>query len=912
MGEYLISGYAERPYSLASDLRGGASLVGAKQHDCAQQACGVREETNMSLKHTALGGASLLLLAALSQPALSQTAPSSPTVQPPPTVVQELVVTAQKRQENINNVGMSIQAATGDNLVKLGVTDTSQLVKIVPGFNYTPTYYGTPVYTIRGVGFQDTSLAGSPTVSVYLDEAPLPFSSLTLGASLDVQRVEVLKGPQGTLFGENATGGAVNYVANKPTDTFQAGVDASYGRFNTTDISGFISGPINDKLEYRVALRTLQSGTWQKSYTHNATNGVSDFWNGRASLLWKPTDKLKVLATVNGWQDRGDTQMGQLAGFGPLNPANPVDPRIIGTGANLSAPGLVNLGFAGHYPFAPQNAQAADWGACVNTSPFDPPFNTSPDGGLSYTPPRPLNSTSCTNFRKNNTYYSGTLRIDYELGNDMTVTSLSGHQQFNRTTPIEGDGTIYQDYESYQRGYIVADYQELRLAGKIMGKGSWLAGANYEHDSTWDQFLQTYGGSSATNVLGIRLGPTRPNNRQQTDTYAFFGNADYPVLENVTVQAGIRYTESKKKYNGCGSDGGDGTWSASSQAIQNLLEFVNGYTTLAQYAAGGPGLTQDQSNYIGTGQGTWGHGINPGPGGCGTSGPAPTFNPVNFSTTLDQDNVSWRVGVNWTVQPGKLVYVNVSQGWKAGGFPTVASSAGVQLKPVVQEGLLAYEAGVKLSLFDKTMQVNGAVFYYDYKDKQILGAINDPIFGALPALVNVPNSHVQGFELSGVWEPVRGLTITPSISYSDSNIDGKFVGFDAFAQLANYGGEPFPNAPKVQADIDAQYEWEFRPGVTAYVGVNVNYQDDTKGFFYDRSQAGDQVSRQPVDALQIPSHTLVDLRAGIVKDAWKFQIWGRNVTDEYYWVAANHVNDVILHYAGMPVTYGATLSYRFR
>ena len=140
--------------------------------------------------------------------------------------VGELVVTAQKREENINNVGMSIQAASGEKLHKLGITNTEDLPKIVPGFLSTPNYYGTNVYTIRGVGFQDTSLAGSPTVSVYLDEMPLPFSALTNGATLDLQRVEVLKGPQGTLFGQNATGGAINYIANKPTDHFEAGIDA--------------------------------------------------------------------------------------------------------------------------------------------------------------------------------------------------------------------------------------------------------------------------------------------------------------------------------------------------------------------------------------------------------------------------------------------------------------------------------------------------------------------------------------------------------------------------------------------------------------------------------------------------------------------------------------------------------------
>ncbi|MEQ8692193.1 MAG: TonB-dependent receptor plug domain-containing protein, partial [Pseudomonadales bacterium] len=176
--------------------------------------------------------------------------------------IEEIVVTAQKREESINEVGMSIQAATGDRLTELGITDTAELFKVVSGFNSNVTYYGTTIYTIRGVGFQDTALASSPTVSVYLDETPLPYSVLTQGVTLDLQRVEALKGPQGTLFGQNATGGAVNYVANKPTETFEAGIEASAGKYNTYDLQGFVSGPITEALKYRVAARMIQSDGW--------------------------------------------------------------------------------------------------------------------------------------------------------------------------------------------------------------------------------------------------------------------------------------------------------------------------------------------------------------------------------------------------------------------------------------------------------------------------------------------------------------------------------------------------------------------------------------------------------------------------------------------------------------------------
>ena len=199
-------------------------------------------------------------------PAMAEDAapvPAKSAARTPNRTIEEIVVTAQKREENINNVGISIQAATGTALKELGISDASDLYKVVTGFNSNVTYYGTTVYTIRGVGFQDTALASGPTVSIYLDEMPLPFSAMTNGLTLDLQRVEALKGPQGTLFGQNATGGAVNYIANKPTDHFEYGADGSFGRFDTRDINGYVSGPITDTLSYRVAARALNGAAWQ-------------------------------------------------------------------------------------------------------------------------------------------------------------------------------------------------------------------------------------------------------------------------------------------------------------------------------------------------------------------------------------------------------------------------------------------------------------------------------------------------------------------------------------------------------------------------------------------------------------------------------------------------------------------------
>jgi iron complex outermembrane recepter protein len=393
----------------------------------------------------------------------------------------------------------------------------------------------------------------------------------------------------------------------------------------------------------------------------------------------------------------------------------------------------------------------------------------------------------------------------------------------------------------------------------------------------------------------------------------------------------VRYTNQHRDYRGCGSDGGDGSWSAISGEIQTFLEYLD-FSPVDDFS--------DFAAFLGSAS------FSPliaGPGECASTGPAPTYNPIpsGFTDSLNEDNVSWRVVANATPTDDILVYLNISQGFKSGSFPTVASAAFVQLFPAKQEDLLAYEIGTKIGLFDGTLQANAAVFYYDYTDKQVLGAINDFVFGSLPALVNVPESHVIGFELSAVWQPTEGLRISPSVSFAKSEIDGTFRNFDPFFNTAGNGstkdfsGEPFPNAPKWQANIDAEYGWSMGADWRAFAGVNLNYQSATHGFFYDRCNeapgsidpvsglvvtcTSDYINGIPAASrngpnstdLEINSRALLDVRAGVERDAWRVWFWGRNITDKYYWNQAQHVNDVLLRFSGQPVTYGVTLSYKY-
>ena len=145
----------------------------------------------------------------------------------------DIVVTAQKCEQAAQDVGMSIVGLSGSSARDRHIDTIEDLERVVPGLTFARTPAGPPVLTLRGVGFYDSTLSASPAVSVYLDEASLALPSFLQVGVIDIARVKVLKGPQGTLYGENSTGGAINYVAAKPTDTLQVGATLSFGRFAT-------------------------------------------------------------------------------------------------------------------------------------------------------------------------------------------------------------------------------------------------------------------------------------------------------------------------------------------------------------------------------------------------------------------------------------------------------------------------------------------------------------------------------------------------------------------------------------------------------------------------------------------------------------------------------------------------------
>ena len=225
--------------------------------------------------------------------------------------IVDIVVTAQKRSESLSRVGMTVTAISGDTLRAQGIYNVTDLAKATPGLTFSESASNTPVYTLRGVGFYEQSIAAYPDVSVYVDEVPLPFPVMTAQAGLDPQRVEILKGPQGTLFGQNATGGAINFIAAKPTKTLDVGADLTYSSFNTIDASGYLSGPITDS----VAGVIPAGGTLRQRRNVDAVNATGLEASAEAPLA--PQLSLTVSGTLTRARVEGGSGAASLTGLRP-------------------------------------------------------------------------------------------------------------------------------------------------------------------------------------------------------------------------------------------------------------------------------------------------------------------------------------------------------------------------------------------------------------------------------------------------------------------------------------------------------------------------------------------------------------------------------------------------------------------
>ena len=796
----------------------------------------------------------------------------------------EIVVTANKRLQSVNKVGLTITAASGLELSNRGIAGPQDLAKLVPGFTFTQSLYSTPVYTLRGIGLYDATFGAAPSVAIYTDEIPRNVPVMSDGLDLDIERVEVLKGPQGTLFGQSATGGAINYILGKPTKTTKAGFGASYERFNRFEASAFVSGPLGDRVQARLAVKGITGGAWQRSLSRpNDKNGATRKLMGRATIDFEPTDRFKIELTATGVRDRSDPLAPQYAGTlldiyptqaaltASGNPYGRVDAARFASLTDPTSPGF-DASFAGR--------QATVVGRLSSSNPIVAAGANALLGTEISNNARDAEWTPGLLGPSHNSYYQLAGRVDYELTDMLKLTSLTALAQKKLKYAQDLDGTTARVVDVPLDGRVRSFNQELRLSldtDRLHG----ILGVSYDNVRTEQNnffFLADYSAN-----LGL-INLTLNNFTSRMRSHALFGNVEYEVAHNLNIQAGIRFTSNKQSasycYNDPAIDVGQGT------------AFVFGAFLNSVPIAIRPGECFPTTGDL----------------LLGTA--ASTIKPVNGK--LNEHNVSYRVGANYKFDNGTLLYATLSQGYKAGIFSAIGASRALQYTPATQEKVIAYEAGFKAPFANHTVQINGAAFYYDYKDKQVRGRIQDTVFGLLEKLLNVPKSYVYGVEGQLVVRPVQGLDLAASATYLESKVTGNYSAtpdgslvYNAAGYTGNFKGSELPYTPKFSANFDGQYELPVSSSYNAFVGGTVVYQGKQNTTFTN--------SALPAGDFQIRGYTTLDLRAGVTSEdkRWRVTVYGQNVTNKSYVTGISTFLDTLIRYRGRPAVYGVSVGYHY-
>jgi outer membrane receptor protein involved in Fe transport len=816
--------------------------------------------------------------------------------------IEIIEVTAQKRVQSINEIPMAIKAFNADQMSEMGIDNTAKLAEFVPGFNYSDTAFGPPVYTLRGVGFNESSAQATSTVGVYIDEVAIPFPIMTKGINLDIERVEVLKGPQGTLYGQNTTAGAINYILATPLDSFEAGITATMASFQSLSGEGYITGPVSDNVNARFAMKIMNSGEgWQESVSRDDTLGQQDKLAARLSFDLNFNTETNALFRLGYTRDQSDSLAPQAIKYLPAK---------AGGANNASYPifePILNMDTNPHlFPGNGDDIRKSDWTADRNPAVNHETIFVSLN--VSHTWSNDITFTSLTGYNKFTDDGS-----QYERGGTAGVTA--GYIRNLTGGPLDTvlSGSLADFYEGHLHGdyanipdseYVPSDYvfqhgtidsisQEFRFS-QILNNVVWISGLYYSKNTVDYKTTQDWGLATNVNILptsGFGFNKLRNVVDQQTTTLAIFTNADWLISKDLTITTGLRYTDDKADYVGCTQDiGGPGV------ALFNQFFFggadsgakENGCVTVIDFG--------EDNQRVG-----------------------------NVIDTLEEDSFSWRFAANYKLSNDTSLYASYSRGYKAGSYPSLAAITSDQLDPVVQEKVDAYEIGFKALLAEGSAQLNMSAFYYDYKDKQLLTKKTIPVFRTAFTLGNIDDSVVKGIELDLQWLPIDNLSISAAVGLLDSEVKSGH-GFNQLGQSLDFSGSSLPFTADFQANTSAKYQWNLSDSFQAYIAFDSAYTSayntDFKAGVAFTTQVSDFIG-SPVE-VNIPpqpysynevftqdGYFIFNSRFGIehIHDNWSAYFWVRNLTDQYFVSSVVKNNEMIAAYSGMTRTFGITFEY---
>lgn len=781
--------------------------------------------------------------------------------------VDEIVVTAQKREQSLQNVPIVVTAVSAQLLQDSGVKDIKDLTILTPGLLVTSTANETSTTArIRGIGTVGDNAGLESSVGIIVDGVYRPRNGVGFGDLGEMQRVEVLKGPQGTLFGKNTSAGVINIMTKQPTFSFGANGELTVGDNGALGASASINGPIvADKIAGRLYVADrkrdgfydIRVGKGPRTSTQDQTQ---DFWSTRGQLLFTPNDA--------------------------------VDVKLIGDYTKREESCCVGVQIK-------NGATAPLVAALAGIS-----------GGLSTTP-APWNRIAYANRGSEQLItdqgLSGELNWKTPFLGGAKVTAITAARDWDYVAGQDSDFTtadiIYRPSNGDQGTHFKQFSQELRLAG-ASDKVNWLVGAFYAKEDLTAKATLRYGTNFESYLSGLLGGLPLPAitgraagtvyaagagnldvYKQEGTTWALFSNNSIQVTEKLELTLGLRYTKDEKTL--------DAAYSNIDAAVgcAGISRWANAAVTTpaASRAAIVGAACQAFAN--------------------------PLYNGLTNHKSRSEDAWSGTAKAAYRINPSYLTYVSYARGYKSGGYnldrvalpfalagtPTAATS----LQPILDtsfggEFVDSYEAGIKSTLLDRTLLLNATVFSQKLTDFQ-LNAFNGLFF----QVQSVPEVTSQGVDTDMVWFPSKGLTLQSGVTYSDtayaSGKNRALLG--ASASTARLPGARLSLAPLWSASASATYERSFGTLVgRANIGAKYSSSYNT----------GSDLNPVKVQAGYIVANGRISL--GTTDERLALELWSQNMLNQkYYQVAydAPFQSGSYDAFLGQPRTYGATLRVKY-
>lgn len=456
------------------------------------------------------------------------------------TVFDEIVVTAQKREQSIQDVSISVTAFSGEAIKDLGIRRPRDLAAFTPGLsmNASAIVESDPIFTLRGIGMNDVQTNQNPSVTPYVDDVALA-SHVMLGFQIfDIERIEVLKGPQGTLYGRNTTGGGIKFVSNKASQEFDARASINIGELDRFEFEGAIGGSLTDTLSARVATKIVTRDGWQtlklgpdSGVGVDENNGEVDRKSYRGSLLWEPSEDFRMLLMADYATDQSEVLAFEHAG-------------------NLNAdgsPGFCSFGEIGVRDEINCASFAQRRGSVGGTA-LTPELEIVQDQD----DPRTVAASFSQGNRIDATSWGISPTFIWDLER-FAVTAVTSYRKFNRTLGSDQGGSSFVISDNLRDMEIKSFSQELRLtSNETWDDVNWVVGAYYSKDDNFDFVDFNFRDHSAFSARFTSA------YTQDTKSMATFGQVEWNVAENLRVIGGARYTNEDRAFHYGGTLAGSG------------------------------------------------------------------------------------------------------------------------------------------------------------------------------------------------------------------------------------------------------------------------------------------------------------------------------------------------------------------